>query len=334
MASVLEQAISVGVESTYGVGVTPTISYEAENENWRQLVAPSNQGGYTRDQRAPLTFSDRSLRIGAAGSIRMPVMTEGMVPLMDHLWDLKHPGTDRPEAGATRYRRAWRAGAGGPRGSLTVDVYRVYRGGAGVVWRYPGCVATGFRLDVAAGELMTMAIDFDAAGESPTAGSVAPAYPDGLPWIWDDVRVQIGTPIVNDDTVTFDGVKSVALQVDFGMRRPDDGRRLGVSGRARPRRLDLAKFGGSLEMVPSDIEDFLRWRSDRHFYLTVRADGTNAAGHRRQFLVGFPNAKYDDVRDRAHRGRMTTRRLPWRGYQGLSGDTSPIFVLMRDGTPF
>ena len=120
-----------------------------------------------------------------------------------------------------------------------------------------------------------------------------------------------------------------SFRAELGMRRPDDGRRLGSAVHRRPRRLELPSYGGVIEGIPADVAEYVLWEADDPFRLTLRGEATRN-GVTRSWLLNGVSSKWREIRHRSHRNRMTTESLPFRMFQDARA-ISPVRLIVVDG---
>ena len=191
------------------------------------------------------------------------------------------------------------------------------------MWRFSGCVATEAQFRVRAGSTPTMRVVFDAARSELIAGAAIPSYAAGEPWDWTAANITIR------NASNPAGMQSWDVRCRFGMRRADDGRRVGVTGRTRPRQLMLPEYTGVLRGIPQDLSQYLRWDSDDPFDIRLNLTG---GPPRRQFNLEMQAVKYREARFRSRPGSLTSTDLPFTALDDARAGT-PFRVRVRDGAP-
>ena len=320
MASILDTAVSVAEEASWGVPVKPVRSFEAFGDDWVRQVRRVKAGGFVRSQQAALASSDRPVTIGAQGSITVPVLDEGMQLLFKHavgdygsgssLGVFNKNAAPRSLGGSPElFESDFRSNFDGPTGSYTVDVYRVLTDGSGHVFRHRGCVATGWSFDCAVNAPALFGATYDAAGVDLAPHTVAPPYAsqDASFFGWDSPRIFSGGRALGTAT-------SIRMECRHGMRTGTDPT---ISAtKTRPRREQQAVYLGALEGVPADLRDYLQYESPDLF--EVRSSfwprPASRAPQRPFFQVWFRNCRYLDSRLRAHLGRLTSLSLPFQAF--------------------
>ena len=80
MSSILDQVVTVGVESTYGTPETSTVrSYEAKADTFTRDVEYIDSIGFRRDQQTLRSDRSDTISLGATGSLEMDVMDKGSI---------------------------------------------------------------------------------------------------------------------------------------------------------------------------------------------------------------------------------------------------------------
>ena len=75
MRSILDQVVTVGVESTYGTAQTSTVrSYEAKADTFQRDVEYIQSIGFRRDLQPVRSDRDDTVSLGASGSIECDVL--------------------------------------------------------------------------------------------------------------------------------------------------------------------------------------------------------------------------------------------------------------------
>ena len=316
MATVLEQAISIGEESSWGRRVAPTRSYEATGDDWTRQVRV-NAGGFVRSQQAALTTADRPVTVGAQGSINCAVLDNGMGLLFKHMLG----SFAQPIPRGDLYRKVFKSDTNGPGGSYTVTVYRVY-GSAGHGSRFwnRGCIPTGWTFDVAAGGPLNVTVSYDAAGVEIGPGSVAPAYADGDPFTWADCQVSIAG-VVDQSFTQFTAAGRL------GMRTATEAT-MGAT-KTRPRREAQADYMGSLTGIPDDLREYVRYELPDPFPIQLSASKL-VGGSIRSVTLLFHACRYMDSRLRSHVNRPTGLSLPFKAFQPPGGDVVTLTVVDAD----
>lgn len=320
MATVLEQALSVGIETSWGQAVRPTRSYEVLDDQWRPIVnrvkAPLYVQGQS-DSRTRLTDTpdtDRVVVVGAEGSLGLPVRANGLPMLLRHSF-----GGYVFSSGLRRHR--FFPIVQGPSGSYTITMYRVLADGSGSRYYYAGCVPTDMSVSCAVGGFVRLGLTFDAAQEYIGSGSVAPAYQaDGPMLTWETAAVS-WSPVGN-----LEGVESFTFQGRTGLRRSPKPTLRRV--KTRPRPIELAQYRATVVVVAYDVDAYIRLFRGTigRLQFAVRDPLTG----RTAFRVVMPDAKLDSSRVRAHRGRLTTLELDFKIYESRSAPTVFIDVWADD----
>ena len=85
MSSILDQACSVGVESTYGSPQLSTVrSFEIKSDTFARDVEYIQSVGLRRDMQTIRSDRDDTVSLGATGSLELDVQNKGLGMLLQH----------------------------------------------------------------------------------------------------------------------------------------------------------------------------------------------------------------------------------------------------------
>ena len=92
MSSILDNAILVGKETTYGTPATLTRAFEAQADTWKREQDALESVGFRAGQQTLRSDRRKQINMGAAGAIELDALTSGLGLLLDGvLW----PDADR-----------------------------------------------------------------------------------------------------------------------------------------------------------------------------------------------------------------------------------------------
>ena len=128
MSSILDQVVTVGVESTYGTAQTSTVrSYEAKADTFTRDVEYIQSVGMRRDLQTIRSDRDDTITLGATGSIEFDLLNKGAGLILQHVLGTTSGPTQQGSTAA--YRSTFTTDDTGPTGSYTVQISRVDSGG-------------------------------------------------------------------------------------------------------------------------------------------------------------------------------------------------------------
>lgn len=193
--SVLDSALHVGIESTYGTPVVTTRSFEAEVDALKRNMMPLQHRGFRAGQHADLSTRVKMINGGGAGNVRVPLLTTGMGMLLKGLFGTIVAPVQ--QGGTPAYLQTYAFDDEEPATSYTMQMLRAFVDLTTTqAFTHHGCVATGWTLnqEKEAVPNLEIAIDFEDVDTTTAAGT--PTYPTAEMWTWDQCSVTLGgTPI-------------------------------------------------------------------------------------------------------------------------------------------
>ena len=314
MTSILDQHVSIGVETTYSTPVAPTRSYEARSDDWQREVEFIESGGFRADRQTIRSDRHRTVSLGATGSIETAVFDRGMGLLLQHLLG-KSVAPVQQEATAA-YVSKFESDDTGPDGSYTVVVARDDFGTLHT-YRYAGCVPTGFSLEASIGDPLMLAINYDSAAEDVTS-AVTPAYPaDAVPYVWEDCTLTIGGATARYQSFSLEG--DLAMRTDLRYLKGD-------AVKAQPVRSGVPAYSGTIGRLGVSKADYDRFVAGTVFEAVFTAKlGTAIEGtHFPQVKVTMPACKFTGSTPQASVDDVATISLP---YVALHDGTDPAVTI-------
>jgi hypothetical protein len=311
MSGVMDQHVTVGVESTYGTAQLSTVrSYEAKADTFSRDVEYIQSVGFRRDLQTIRSDRDDTVSLGATGSLEFDLLNKGAGLLLQHILGTTSGPTQI--ASTSAYKTSLSANDIGPAGSYTIQMGRVDSGGTMRPFTYEGCVATGFNISQDLGSNLSMTIDFDAENEQVSSGEATPSYPSSAdPFNYTDCVIAI------DGTATTN-FTSFSLEGDLGMRV--DRRFLaGSSTKAQPKRTNVPSYTGTIEAEFKNLDDYNKFVNGTTFGINASWNGANIEGaYNYEFVISLPTCKFTGSTPVASLDDMTTVSLPFVALQGAS----------------
>jgi hypothetical protein len=234
--SILDTALLVGKEATYGTAATLTRAYEAHADAWKFDQAQIDSTGFRAGIQALRSDRSRVVAMGAEGTIECDFLTLGMGLLLDAGFGAT---TGPTTVGTTGKQYIFTTTSAEPATSLTVQMQRAKADGGVGVYTFAGAVAKTFKLSQAVGDGLMVAMDFDAQSESTVTAAGTPVYPVGAsPFIWADAAMTVNS--VSVDSTSFEFNIDHQLNTDRRYLR-------GSALKRRPRRNGLPVMSGQFE---------------------------------------------------------------------------------------
>lgn len=315
--SLLDAAVHVGKESTYGTAVTPTRSFEAKADGWKS----EREGLESVGMRAGMqtTRSDRRkvINMGGAGAIEVDVLNKGMGLLLDGLLGTTTGPTQ--QSSTIAYLQTFASNEDGPTSSFTVQLIRPYvASGSSAAFTHHGCMATGWGLSQEVNGLLTLNIDYDFEDVDTATSAATATYPAAAsPFDWTQAVLTVGGS-------AFD-VRSFEFQADLAMKT--DRRYLrGSALKKQPVRSGVPEYSGT---IVADFDALTRY--NEFVAGTVVEDvvitWTGAqivSGHDYTIAIAFPAVQWTGESPEASISDVSTQPLP---FKVLHDGTDPAVTL-------
>lgn len=319
MPSILDNAVLIGKETTYGTPAALTRAYEVQEDAFQRETAYLESVGFRAGMQA--LRSDRSVPInmGAAGSLKMDWMDAGMGLILDGLLG----ATAGPTVlSGPAYGQTHTTNTDGPSNSWTVQVQRVDAAGVVRPFTYHGCVPTAFGIEQSVGGFLSMSVDMDAEDEDTSTAAGSPTYPaTASPWNWSQAVVSInGAPT---DCLDFSLSAELAMKTDRRFLR-------GSALKKRPRRAAVPNIEGSVNVELDGLTLYDLHRAGTIVPITVTWTGTNiTAGHNREVVLTLPACQLRGETPKAALEDMTTQAVP---FKVLHNGTNPQMTISTKST--
>ena len=312
MAGIMDQHVTVGVESSYGTAQLSTVrSYEAKADTFTRDVEYIQSVGFRRDLQAIRSDRDDTISLGATGSIECDILNKGQGLLLQHILGATSGPTQI--GSTTAYKSTFTTNDIGPAGSYTIQMARADSGGTIRPFTYEGCTATGFNISQELGSNLSMTIDFDAETEQVSSGEATPSYPSSAdPFNYTDCVIAIdGSAATNFTSFSFDG--------DLGMKT--DRRFLaGSATKSQPKRSSLPSYSGTISAEFASLTDYNKFVNGTTFSINASWNGANISGaYNYEFVVEIPVAKFTGTTPVASLDDLTVIDLPFQVLDGGSG---------------
>jgi len=270
MSSILDNTVSLGVESAYGTAVAPTRSFEAKSDPWQRDVEYITSVGFRKDQQTIRSDRHDTISIGASGSIEVDLLSNGVGLLLQHALG----GSSGPtqQGGTAAYKSTFETNADGPTGSYTVQVGKADSNGGIQAFTYEGSMVTGWNISADIGSAVSMTVDFDCEAEQNTTTLATPSYPTGT-----DVFTYVDCTIEIDDSAV-SSFTSFSLDADNGL---DLARRFlkGSAVKSQPKRNALPSYTGSISGEFQTMANYEKFVAGTTFKLElIAAMSTAIAG--------------------------------------------------------
>ncbi|RMH85145.1 MAG: hypothetical protein D6683_01360 [Actinomyces sp.] len=320
--SILDAAVHVGVETTYGTPVTPTRSFEAKADSFKREQAQIESVGFRASMHTVRSDRRRQINMGGSGTLELDVLNKGMGLLLQGLLS----STTGPTlVGTSAYTQQHDSGSTLSGKSFTIQFVRDVVDGSTQAFTHHGCVATGWSISQGTDGFLEMSIDFDFEDVDTATAAATPAYPasaTGFDWT---------QAVVTLNSVAFADARSFELTADLGVKT--DRRYLrGSALKKQPRRSGVPSYTGTIEADFTSTTEYDAFVAGTVMPLNVKwSHAANAieTGHTFEFEVDIAAIQFDGESPEASLSDITTQRLP---FKVLHDGTNPAVSLKVKST--
>lgn len=311
MASVLDTAVGIAKESTYGTFETPTRGYEAKSDNFALEQNVIESLGFYGGRHTIVSDRRVVLPKGASGTLEFDLLNKGLGLLLQGMLGTVAGPT---QVGATTaYTTTIETAADDPGDSYTLQVHRVTSAGTTLGHTYLGGVVTGWTLSQDIDQFTSLSVDmaFSTANNTDADGTIS--YPtSATPFHWGQCVVAVNS--------TDTDVRSCSLTADLGMKT-DRYFLTGSTSMSQPVRSTLPRFSGELETeyVSDTIYDLAVAGTAVPITMTWTG-GLIEAGHNFSLTVTLQECVFDIVN-------------PSAAVEDLPSVTMPFTVLWDESNP-
>lgn len=202
--TLLDAAIHVGTETTYGMPVALTRSFEGKADEWTREHAQIESVGFRADMQTVRDDRRHQINMGGSGKIEVDFLNAGMGQLLTGLLGATSGPTQ--DAATTAYDLTLTSSnLGLPDVSYTVQVERPYADNSGQKeFTHHGAKATGWTLTQPNDGALALGIDFDFEDVDIATAAATAAYPAGATSFFDWTTCAISL-----DSSAFDEVNSI-----------------------------------------------------------------------------------------------------------------------------
>lgn len=211
MASIKDQHISVGKETTYGTFVAPTRSYEGKADSFKREQEYIDSMGFRAGMQTLRSDRRPVVNLGGAGSLELDFFNKGMGLILQGAFGSTSGPTQ--VASTSAYDATFESAADGSDDSFSIQVVRVDSGGTKRVFSHTGCMVTSFGLSHEVGGLLTASFDFDFQNVVTTQSEGTATYVASQdPFTWDMCEVDVDGTCVQ--ATSFDFTGALAMKTD------------------------------------------------------------------------------------------------------------------------
>lgn len=265
MASILDNALLVGKESTYGTAATLTRAYEAKVDSWKRSQDFLTSLGFRGGLHAQMSTRSVPVNLGGEGTIEVDVQPTGMGLLFQSMLGAVSGPTQ--QASTTAYKSTFTSTSAGPVDSWTVQMQRVDIGGTVRSFTHKGSVMTGWKLSQPVDGMFGAEFMFDFQDVATDVSAGTPTYVSSLPYTWQQCSATWdGNPIT---------LESWDLEANLGFKT--DRFRLSSVLKQRPIRASVPTFTGTMSMDFDGLDQYNAFVAGDVAPLVVTWTGSNIA---------------------------------------------------------
>lgn len=194
--SILDAAILVGVESTYGTPATLTRGYEGKADAFKREQSRIESIGFRADMQTLRDDRVVTVNMGGAGALEVDLLNKGMGLLLQGSMGTKTGPTQQSTSAA--YLQTYETSDSAPADSYTIQVIRPTLESGTQQFTYHGCKITGWSINQSPDGLAVINFDFDFEDSDIVTAAGSVSYPsNATPFDWTDCVVTLdpdGTP--------------------------------------------------------------------------------------------------------------------------------------------
>ena len=303
MTSILDNAIMVGVEATYGTPATLTRAYEAKADTWKREQEALESVGFRANQHTMRSDRRCQINMGATGAIELDALSSGLgLLLQGALGSAVAP----VQIGATTaYTSVFATTSDASAVSYTIQKLISRNDGTLTPFTYHGAVVTDFSVTQDVGGLCVISFSFDAEDEDIVTGAGTPTYPSaGCPFSWADAAITVGGVAMEASSFAFNA--SMGLKTDRRFLRSS-------ALKKQPKRASVPEYSGEISAEFTDLTQYNAYVAGTLFPVTATWTGEEIeAGNFNTFSITMPACQYDGTTPEAALEDMTTQALPFK----------------------
>jgi len=301
VTGVLNNAIIIGKETTYGVAVVPTRGYEGQVDSFQREQESLQSVGFRAGIQAAQSAKRTQINMGGEGSLEIDLLTNGFGLIMQGM--LGSIAGPVQEGATTAYTSTAATSVDDPNDFYTIQVKRVDMAGTVNTFTHKGCVITGWTIAQAVGEMLKVTNNFDFRDVDLVSTAGTPVYPTGNAFNWSQC------------VVTLDGVAtpvmSMELSGDLGLKV--DRRYLqGSALKSLPCRSTMPQFNGTVEMEYEDNVAYADFVAGNIIPITFTWTGANISGaFDETFKITLPACQFTGSSPEANISDTPKQNLPF-----------------------
>lgn len=285
--AILDAALHVAQEVTYGTAVTPTRSFEAKADTFKRAQSPLESVGFRAGMETVRSDRRKQVNMGGVASTELDVLTGGMGMLFEGLLGTVSGPTQ--VAATTAYEQTHSSQADDAGQAYTLQMVRPHTDGTTPqAFTHAGCKPTGWKLSVATDGLLTLSIDWDFQNVVTATATATAVYPASTSvFTWEDCTVQVDAATVYASSFEF----SAELGLSTERQRLQ-----GSALKREPMRAAVPSYTCSMELDYDDESRYDEWVAGSVHAVTLHAVGPAdgiESGYENELLLTLPAVQWD-----------------------------------------
>jgi len=320
MPSILDNAILVGKETTYGTPAALTRGYEAKADTWKREQEALESVGFRAGMHALRSDRRKQITMGAAGEIELDALTNGLGLLLQGVFGSVSGPTQQSATPAWLSTFATTSAASDV--SFTIQKLVTNNAGAQQAFTYHGAMVSEFSLTQDVGGLLVAKFAFDAEDEDRTTAAGTPTYPaTGVPFDWTQAAVTVDSVAVDATAFSFNA--SMGLKTDRRFLRSSSLKR-------QPLRTAVPDYTGELSAEFANTTQYDRFVSGAVVPIVATWTGAVISGAFSQRIqLTLPAVQFDGDTPEASLDDMTMQPMP---FKVLHNGSAPAVTLTYQST--
>lgn len=316
--SILDAAIMVGAESTYGTPATLTRAFEGKADTFNREQARLESVGFRADMQALRSDRVVTVNMGGAASLELDVLNKGMGLLLGGAFGSKAGPTQIASTAA--YTQTYATTDAAPADSFTMQILRPKLETGTEPFTYHGCKITGWNIAQSTDGLLMMTYDLDFEDSDHSTAAGTPSYPSAAtPFSWPQCTITLdpdGTPEVLD-VLDFSLTADLALKTDRRYLR-------GSELKKEPVRGGVPSYTGEISVDFTGTERYDEWTAQTDLDVEVAWTGANIEGANDfQFALRMPAVQWTGGNPEVSLSDTPVQALP---FQALHNGTDAVIT--------
>lgn len=327
MTTFQDCSFGLGVESTYGTGVTPTRWLEFGDTTLDYSKAVKQGAGLRVGSRVAREARRAIVTAQGAGDVTVDVITKGM----GLLWQAAMGSGTSTLVSAATYQQVFTLADVLP--SLTCQVGIPEVGGTVDAYTYLGCTADSFELTFDNADILKLKTTLVAKDVTTATAYAAPSYSTGANLLtFAGGSVYTGTLTAPTATALASGATPIAGvrggSVSVNHNAAQDRYNLGHAGRKDKPTVGLRDVSGALSVEYVDTTFRQAIMADTSMSLVLTWTGAALGTGVETLQVVVPAIRFEGSLPRPNAGNLILQDLKWTGLDNLTA-AQPLWVITR-----